>query len=203
MLRADEDGELRAFDPVIRVLHWLTLLLVATTFLLAFSIPLAPTKAAEGTLLALHRSFGASVWVVTLGRFVWRQFARFPDWPANLSQAVRFAARGSELALYALLLAQPILGALYTNAYGERVDLFWLGRLPALIGQDRRLEHRLGEAHRTVGLVLLALIGLHAAAALYRHFWRRDGTLRAMLPQPTTCRGGPLRRERRRRALSG
>jgi cytochrome b561 len=187
MLRADGDGESRVFDPAIRVLHWLTVFLVATTFLLAFSIPLAPSKAAEATLLALHRSFGASVWVVTLGRLVWRQFAEFPDWPAELPPAMRFAAHGSELALYALLLAQPILGVLYTNAYGERVNLFWLGRLPALIGPDRRLEHRLGEVHRTVGLVLLALIGLHAASALYRHFWRRDDALRAMLPRPPSA----------------
>jgi hypothetical protein len=38
MLRADGDPELRVFDPVIRSLHWLTLLLVITTFALAFSI---------------------------------------------------------------------------------------------------------------------------------------------------------------------
>src|SRR6266702_3688045 len=35
MLRTDGDPELRVFDPVIRFLHWLTLLLVATTFVLA------------------------------------------------------------------------------------------------------------------------------------------------------------------------
>jgi cytochrome b561 len=43
-----------------------------------------------------------------------------------------------------------------------------------------------------VGLFLLALIALHALAALYHHFWRRDNTLLAMLP-----------RAMRRRAASG
>jgi cytochrome b561 len=37
--------------------------------------------------------------------------------------------------------------------------------------------------HETVGLLLLGLIALHAAVALYHHFWRRDDTLEAMLPQ--------------------
>jgi cytochrome b561 len=92
---------------------------------------------------------------------------------------MRLAAQGSEWALYALLLIQPILGVLYTNAQGDRVNLFYLGRLPALIGRDRALERQLGEVHETVGLVLLGLIG-----ALYHHFWRRDETLRAMLPSP-------------------
>jgi cytochrome b561 len=38
MLRTDGDPELRVFDQGIRFLHWLTLFLVATIFVLAFSI---------------------------------------------------------------------------------------------------------------------------------------------------------------------
>jgi cytochrome b561 len=182
MLRTDADPELRVFDPVIRVLHWLTLFLVATIFVLAFSIDFASSRDEAVALIQLHRSFGVTVWAVTLGRFVWRQFARFPNWPADMPQAMRFAAQCSEYALYFLLLAQPILGLLWTNAYGDRVNLFLLGQLPALIGRDRPLARQLGEAHETVGLLLLGLIALHAGAALYHHFWRRDDTLRAMLP---------------------
>jgi Prokaryotic cytochrome b561 len=62
------------------------------------------------------------------------------------------------------------------------VNLFLLGPLPALIGQDRPLAKQLLVVHETVGLLLLGLIALHALAALYHHFWRRDGTLEAMLP---------------------
>ena len=183
MLRTDGDPELRVFDPVIRFLHWLTLFLIVTIFVLAFSIDFASSKEEAVALIQLHRSFGVTVWVVTLGRLVWRQFARFPNWPADMPQAMRFAAQWSEYALYALLLAQPILGLLHTNAHGDRVNLFFLGQLPALIGQDRPLAKQLLRVHETVGLLLLALIALHASAALYHHFWRRDNTLEAMLPQ--------------------
>jgi cytochrome b561 len=120
---------------------------------------------------------------VTLGRLVWRQFSRLPNWPVDMPQTMRHAAHWSEYALYALLLTQPILGLLLTNAYGERVNLFFLGQLPALIGQDRPLERQLLEIHKTVGFLLLGLIALHASAALFHHFWRRDDTLGAMLPQ--------------------
>jgi cytochrome b561 len=168
---------------VIRFLHWLTLFLVITIFVLAFSIDFAPSREEAVVLIQLHRSFGVTVWVVTLGRLVWRQFARFPNWPADMPQAMRFAAQWSEYALYGLMLTQPILGLLWTNAYGDRVNLFLLGQLPALIGRDRPLARQLGEAHATVGFLLLGMIALHAAAALYHHFWRRDDTLRAMLPQ--------------------
>ncbi|HEY2486451.1 MAG TPA: cytochrome b/b6 domain-containing protein [Candidatus Binataceae bacterium] len=183
MLRADGDPELRVFDPAIRILHWLTLFLVATIFVLAFSIDFASSREEAVALIQLHRSFGMTVWVVTLGRLIWRQFVRFPNWPADMPQAMRLVAQWSEYALYALLLTQPILGLLWSNAYGDRVNLFFLGQLPALIGRDRPLARQLGEAHATVGFLLLGLIALHAAAALYHHFWRRDGTLEAMLPK--------------------
>lgn len=194
MLRTDGDPELRVFDPVIRFLHWLTLFLVITIFVLAFSIDFASSRGEAVALIQLHRSFGVTVWIVTFGRLVWRQFSRFPNWPADMPPAMRFAAQWSEHALYALLLAQPILGLIETNAYGDRVNLFFLGQLPALIGQDRPLAKPLLKVHETVGLLLLGLIALHASAALYHHFWRRDDTLNAMLPQ------GRMRRDTRGRA---
>src|ERR1700739_2562252 len=143
MLRTDGDPELIDFDPVSRVLHWLTLFLVAAIFVLAFSIDFASSREEAVALIQLHRSFGVTVWVVTLGRLVWRQFARFPNWPADMPQAMRFAAQWSEYALYALLLTQPILGLLHTNAHGDRVDLFFLGHLPAVMSRDHRLATQL------------------------------------------------------------
>jgi superoxide oxidase len=195
MLRTDGDPELRIFDPVIRFLHWLTLFLIVTIFVFAFSIDFASSKEDAVAVIQLHRSFGVTVWVVTLGRLVWRQFSRFPNWPADMPQAMRFAAQWSEYALYALLLIQPILGLLQTNAHGDRVDLFLLGQLPALIGQNRPLANQLLRVHETVGLLLLGLIALHASAALHHHFWRRDDTLEAMLPQGMRRRDARVKHE--------
>jgi cytochrome b561 len=182
MLRTDGDAEQRVFDPTTRLLHWLTVGLITLVFVLAFSIDLATSRVSHTALLQLHRSFGVTVWAVTLVRLVWRQFARFPNWPTDMPQPMRLAAQGSEYALYALLLAQPILGLLQTNARGDRVDLFFLGQLPALIGQDRPLARQLLVVHEAVGFLLLSLIALHISAALFHHFWRRDDTLAAMLP---------------------
>jgi cytochrome b561 len=88
----------------------------------------------------------------------------------------------SEYALYALLLAQPILGLLQTSAHGDHVDLFFIGQLPALIEKNRPLAQQLLTVHKSLGFSLLGLIALHVSAALFHHFWRRDDTLTAMLP---------------------
>jgi cytochrome b561 len=180
--RTNSDAEQRVFDPATRLLHWLTASMMLLVLVLAFSIDHARSGTSFTALVQLHRSFGMTVWAVTLVRLVWRQFAKFPNWPADMPRPMRLAAQASEYALYTLLLAQPILGLLQTNADGDRVNLFFLDPLPALIGEDRLLAQRLLAVHETVGFLLLGLIALHVAAALFHHFWRRDDTLTAMLP---------------------
>jgi cytochrome b561 len=190
-MRADSNSNLRIFDPTTRLMHWLTAGLMLLVFVLAFSIDLAASRSSHIVLLQLHRSIGITIWAVTLGRLAWRQFAQYPDWPGELSQSMRVAAKASEFALYALLLGQPILGILQTNAQGDRVNLFLLGQLPALIEKNRPLAQALSTVHKLVGFSLLGLIALHASAALFHHFWRRDDTLTAMLPAATRWRPFP------------
>jgi cytochrome b561 len=179
-------------------MHWVTAGLMLCVFVLAFSIDLATSRATHTAFLQLHRSVGLTVWVVTLFRLSWRHVARYPDWPNDMSQAMRVAAMASEYALYALLLAQPILGILQTNARGDHVDLFFIGRLPALIEKNGPLAHELLNAHKALGFSLLGLIALHVSAALYHHFWRRDDTLTAMLPAAAAWRTLELRVEQTR-----
>lgn len=170
------------FDPVIKFLHWLSVLLIVAVFVLAFSIDLVPT-AEKQLFLQLHRSVGLAIWAITIGRLIWRQFTRFPNWPASMSLAVRTATTISEYALYLMLLVQPILGILHTGAHGDKVNLFFLGNLPPVLKPDRPFAKQLHDVHAMVGYLLLGLIGLHAVSGLYHHFWRRNHTLTAMLPR--------------------
>jgi superoxide oxidase len=171
----------REFDPIIKLLHWLTLFLILVVFALAFSIDAVP-RPEKRLFLQLHRSFGMTIWIVTFGRLVWRQFTRFPNWPATMSHPMRLATNASEYALYALLLIQPVLGLIQTSAHGDRVKLFFLVTLSPLTAPDPIFARQIHELHEMVGYALLVLIGLHAASGLYHHFWRRDNTLTAMLP---------------------
>src|ERR1700722_4337583 len=109
-MRTDSNFELRVFDRTTRLMHWLTAGLMLLVFVLAFSIDLATSRASHTAFLQLHRSVGLTAWVVTVIRLVWRHFAEYPNWPADMPHAMRVAAMASEYALYALLLAQPILG---------------------------------------------------------------------------------------------
>jgi cytochrome b561 len=186
---AEESGHdelaapLESYDRVLKAVHWSTLLLIAAAYIAIWGSYAVATKEQEAFLMQLHRSLGVTVFVLTLFRLGWRWHARIPSLPADLLAIQKVAARVAEYVLYALLLIQPILGILYINARGRRVDFFFLGELPPIVGPDRALAKQAIAAHDIVAYVLLTFIGLHAAAALFHHFVRRDDVLKAMLPR--------------------
>ena len=186
---AEESGHdelaapLESYDRVLKAVHWSTLLLIAAAYIAIWGSYAVATKEQEAFLTQLHRSLGVTVFVLTVFRLGWRWHARIPSLPADLPAIQKVAARVAEYFLYALLLIQPILGILYINARGRRVDFFFLGELPPIVGPDKVLAKQAVAAHDIVAYVLLTFIGLHAAAALFHHFVRRDDVLNAMLPR--------------------
>ncbi len=70
---------------------------------------------------------------------------------------------------------------LLLSAAGKSIPFFGL-QLPALIGESKSLADVIKEIHEIGGTVSYFLIGLHAAAALFHHYFVLDDTLRRMLP---------------------
>ena len=175
------------YDLVIRIIHWLTLALITAVYTAAWMAHSGLAGEWHQPVMQLHRSLGISVMALTIVRLGWRCRARIPTLPAELPVLQKLAARATESAIYVLLIAQPVLGLLQTNARGDRVDLFFVATLPALIGPDKPLGRATHNLHALAANTLLVLIGLHAAAALFHHVIRRDDVLNAMLP--TRLRG--------------
>jgi cytochrome b561 len=171
-----------SYDRVMRAVHWTTLALIAGAFAAVWIADPAIVGPYVRPVVQVHRSLGLTVAALTVFRLAWRWRARIPALPGDLPTVQKLAARGVEGLIYLLLLAQPLVGLLYTNAYGLRVNLFLLGEIPAVIERDRPLAAQLGGIHSFLGYALLTLIGLHAAAALFHHFIRRDDVLNTMLP---------------------
>ena len=163
-----------------RWVHWLTLALIIALFALAWSIDSLP-KDLRGPAVQLHQSFGIIVLGLTALRLVWRFAIGVPALPDDVPAWQKLAARANEYALYLLLLAQPVVGWLWGSAGERQINFFFLVQLPWLIGPDKDLSRALGHLHGLIGNLLLVVIGLHAAAALYHHFVRRDRVLAGML----------------------
>lgn len=172
----------KRYDGFSMALHWLTLLLIVALFGTAW----ASGRASDGDtmllLLALHRSLGLLVWLVTLVRLAWKLGrGRKPPLPATMPRIQVLAARLNEWALYAILLAQPLTGLLQTVARGQSTSLLGMD-LPAMMARSGKLAHFVHDIHETTSTVLLALVGLHAGAALIHGLALRDGVLSTMTP---------------------
>lgn len=161
-------------------LHWLTAALIlglAAVGLLMTELPTSPFKI---QVYALHKSFGLTVLALTVLRLLWRWAAGSPgDVPGPRLQTL--AAKGVHIALYALLFAMPLSGWLYNSAAGFPLRWFGVVALPKLFtGYNPELKHLAGEIHETGFYLLAALLLLHAGAALFHHYIKRDDTLNRM-----------------------
>lgn len=127
-----------------------------------------------------HYTLGLSVfflvWLRLLVRFAGADPAiepALPAWQAVLARAMHWT-------LYALMIGMPVLGWLTLSAKGTPAPFFG-AELPALIGKSEEVAKLFKQIHETFATVGYFLVGLHAAAALYHHYVRRDNTLRLML----------------------
>lgn len=174
-------GHSRYGTPSI-ALHWLMLLLLAAVYAcIELRTQFPRGSDLREALKTWHFMLGLVVFSLT---FV-RAFARLrggtppiapplPPWQALLAHLVHGL-------IYGFLVAMPLLGWIVLSAGGKPVPLFGF-ELPALVAPDPDLAKQARELHETLGTAGYWLIGLHAAAALYHHYVRRDDSLRRMLP---------------------
>lgn len=165
-------------------LHWLTLLLLAAVYALIELRGIFPRgSTGRAAMMQWHFMLGLTVLVLLPIRLALRAAGgKAPPIRPPMPAWQELLAKLMHLALYAFLLAMPVLGWLTLSAQGKPIPFFGLD-LPALLATDKGLGHSLEDLHETVGNVGYYLIGLHAAAALFHHYWTRDNTLLRMLPR--------------------
>jgi cytochrome b561 len=183
------------FDPTSIALHWLTVLLIVGQFTTAWLHEAVGHGTGLGLeLLATHRTMGMLTWIVAVARLVWRRKrAYLPPFPENMPKLQQWIAKANEYGLYALLLVQPITGLGDVLFHGRPLTLF-IWQVPALLTPDAAIRSLFQEAHELGAKALLALIGLHAGAALFHGLVLRDGILQRMLPLFITARASTHRR---------
>lgn len=175
----------RAAPPVARysrpavILHWLVFLLVA---LALTAIEIRGPRGSDSRTLwtGIHIWAGCTVLVLMAVRLAWRLVHGVPAAEAG-GGFLALCARAMHWLFYIVLIAQPLLGILMTNMAGRPVMLMGTDWSFSLVGAHPDLRPDVRAAHGFIGNALFYLIGLHALAALWHQFIRRDGTLRKML----------------------
>ena len=179
-------------------MHWLMLLLLIAVYACIELRELFPKGSdTREALKVWHYMLGLSVLVLVWLRLAMHLLGTKPRIVPEQGRWQRLSARLMHIALYLLMIAMPVAGWLLLSADGKPIPFFGL-QLPALIGENKALADTIKEIHETGGTIGYYLIGLHAGAALFHHYIKRDNTLTRMLPTRRTAEPLPANRRARR-----
>lgn len=146
-------------------LHWIVAALIVLQFVLHEPMAEAWDVIKDGGpppafnwLVLSHVFGGALVLVFALWRLVLRQSRGVPPPPAEEPPVLRMAAHLGHLALYALMILMPLSGA-----------AAWFGGIDAA-----------AEVHETMKPLMILLVAVHVAAAIWHQVWLKDGLMDRM-----------------------
>ena len=174
---------LRRYGSTAVAFHWAVTALViflGTLGLLFDEIP----KESRPFWINIHGCVGLIYFALVIARLVWRTSHRPPALPPDIGAFDRRISVATHHLLYLLMVLIPIFGIVAFVWHGRVFD-YGVAQLNFGVASNREVFHPVEEVHQVLAYGLFGLAALHAAAALYHHFVRRDGVLLRMLPGGT------------------
>lgn len=172
----------KSWGSVARAFHWIMAIMIIGMIGYGWWMNHIPARPDRYFYRLIHADIGYLVLLLLFLRLLWRRANPVPALPPGTSRWMRLFAIISHTALYLATFIVIMLGWAHSGA-AKRPYTSWFGLfdVPQFTSTDRAKEHLYEDLHIYGAYILLALIGLHLAAALYRHFVKRDGTLQRML----------------------
>jgi len=177
-----------------RLLHWLTVLLIAIQLPVGFWMVevyevYAETYADDTWVMRsswMHHTLGFILLALIFTRIGWRWSHPAPGLPAKVALWQRRLSRLNHALLYVLLVIYPLSGWAALSAYEGEFPIFFLGwddvfRIVPQVAETARFNYEFfAIIHRSCWRAGAALIVLHVGAAVWHQFVLRDGVLRRM-----------------------
>lgn len=175
---SDPDRQLARYGRVAIAFHWTIAALVGANLLIG-----AFNETIFDGWIWLHKSIGLTVLALSLARLAWRLGHRPPPLPRAVPRWQRHLAHVVHWSLYALIVAMPLSGWIFTSANVKpRPTTFGLFSVPPLpIRADEAINSLGRDAHGLFAWTMLMLIALHIIGALKHQFVDRLPILQRML----------------------
>ena len=164
------------YGSVAVTIHWVSALLILVLIGSGFRAGGMEHAAAKSAILRVHIPVGVTILILTLARVAWWLIADqrptsvpMPAWQDRASRAVH-------VIFYVVILGMAAsgIGMLVLSGAGPVIFGGSTEALPDFWDYPPRVPHGIGAR------VMIALLVAHAGAALYHHFFRRDGLIRRM-----------------------
>jgi cytochrome b561 len=169
-----------SFGWVSRAIHWA--MAAGIVAMLGLGLYIEDMEPSLGTLwlYGLHKSVGLTLLALVAVRILWHRISPPPAPLGGVAPWQMRVARVAHLSLYALMIAVPVTGWVGSAATG--IDVLWWGvRVPRMVPVSGAWSEAAFALHGGLTKALAAVVVLHVAGALWRHFGHRDGTLSRML----------------------
>jgi cytochrome b561 len=161
-----------------RILHWLVAILIFSMLFIGFVM--VSWLGSYSALVGIHMTLGVVILCIVVLRVANRFTHRVPKLPSTVGWFEHKLVLGSELTLYALMLAQPLVGWAMVSASGRSPVIFGSLRLPRIAPFDADLYFLLRQSHSVLAYALVAVIAAHVSAVLLHTLTLRDGMLSRM-----------------------
>ncbi len=177
-----KSGVGQGYSPVAKLLHWFVAVVVIIMLSVTFFFD-ELSNHNRSTAFMLHKSFGLTVLVLMIVRFIWIHITGKPKLPDSIPGWQKFMSRFVQYSLYLLLIAMPITGWVLSVAANKAPVYFGMFQVPLPgIEPNKALAGLMSETHQILAWVIIAFVSLHVAAALKHHFIDKDNVLERMLP---------------------
>jgi len=166
------------YSSVAIFIHWSAALLIIFCFLLDLTVDNFP-KSWTGAVINTHALAGLSVLGFTAFRLAWRLTHKPPEYPRDISPAVKRLSRLVQMALYILMIAVPVIGIPTLLYRGRGLD-FGLFGISSPFERTPDIFHPLTDVHQLAAFALVGLSIGHILAALYHQIVRKDAIMGRM-----------------------
>ena len=175
------------YSRAARMLHWLTVALVAVQLPVGLYMThrgntLNVWDKLTGALYNGHKVIGVTILLVVLWRIAYRLTRGAPADEPTIEPWQRRASHLNHWGLYVLLICAPVAGYVGISLF-PALDIFGLFSLPGVVAPDKEAAKTAFFVHGVLARLLLLLILVHVAAALFHYFVRKDNVLGRMIPR--------------------
>jgi len=163
-------------------LHWVSVIFVLSLFSLGFwMVELTYYDSWYKTGPALHKSIGITFFILMIFRTIWRRMQTQPNALPTHTNIERKSGHIMHLTLYTFIFLIMTSGYLISTADGRGILIFDLFSVPGFDSFIDNQEDVAGLFHKYAAYALIAMVFMHAGAALKHHFIDKDTTLTRMI----------------------
>jgi cytochrome b561 len=171
-----------SWGSVSRWFHWILGAMIIGMLAYGWWMNHIPARADRLFYRSIHADIGYVVLLLMVLRLIWRSINPTPALPADTPRWQRVAAHVSHWALYLVAILVAMLGWAHSGAHQpDYSSWFGLFHVPQITSPDKAMADAFEERHIFMAYVLLALIAIHLAAALWHHFVKRDRVTARMI----------------------